>query len=312
MVKQKLLLTGASGMVGSNILEHPLSSEWAILAPSSKELNLTDNYSVRNFFLKNKPSLVIHCAGCVGGIQANIADPVTFLDENISMSRNVIMAAFRSGVKNFINLATTCMYPSETSSLLKENMILTGSLEPTNEGYALAKIVATRLCEYINRENSSVNYKTLIPCNLFGRYDQFNPSRSHLLPAIIHKIHQAKTLSKKTVEIWGNGTARREFMYAGDVAEAILKASLEIEKIPNLMNIGIGQDFTISEYYKTVSKVIGWDGNFTNDLSKPVGMKQKLCSIEKQEKWGWYPKTSLFDAINLTYQYYCNEVKYEL
>ena len=312
MVKQTLLLTGATGMVGSNILEHPLSNEWSILSPSSKELDLTDNEAVGNFFIKNKPHMVIHAAGYVGGIQANITDPVSFLDKNVSMSRNVIISAYRSGVKNFINLASTCMYPSKTPNPLSENMILTGSLEPTNEGYALAKIVSTRLCEYISRENLSFNYKTLIPCNLFGRYDQFNPSRSHLLPAIIHKVHQAKIFSENTVEIWGDGNARREFMYAGDVAEAILKASLSIEKIPNLMNIGIGHDFTISEYYEAVSKVIGWKGSFTYNTSRPVGMKQKLCSIERQTEWGWQPMTSLSHAINLTYQYYCKEVNNEL
>lgn len=309
MGKATLLLTGGSGMVGRNILEHPLAGDWNILAPSSKELDLTDATCVDDFLSKHKPDLVIHAAGQVGGIQANMANPVAFLERNTAIGRNIIMASYNAGVRQLLNLASTCMYPRAAKNPLQEEMILTGELEPTNEGYALAKIMATRLCQYIRREDENAQYKTIIPCNLFGRYDKFDPKHSHLLPAIIHKVHLAKVNGEATVEIWGDGTARREFMYAGDLADAVLKAAKEISSIPDLMNCGLGHDHSINDYYETVADVINWDGTFKHDLSKPVGMKQKLCSTERQEGWGWSAPTSLREGISLTYDFYLNEAQ---
>ena len=307
MTRQTLLLTGGSGMVGRNILEHPAAGDWTILAPASRELDLTDAGAVTDYVAAHKPDLVIHAAGQVGGIQANMAHPVAFLERNTAMGRNIIMAAYQSGVRNLLNLASTCMYPRAAENPLREEMILTGALEPTNEGYALAKIMATRLCQYIRREDESAQYKTLIPCNLYGRHDKFDPKHSHLLPAIIHKVHLAKENGEKTVEIWGDGTARREFMYAGDLADAVMKAASDIESLPELMNCGLGHDHTINAYYETVADVIGWDGEFTHDLSKPVGMKQKLCSTDRQDGWGWTAPTTLRDGVKMTYDFYLNE-----
>ena len=294
-------------MVGRNILEHPTASAWHILAPGSKELDLTDAGSVDAYVAEHKPDLVIHAAGQVGGIQANMAHPVAFLERNMAIGRNIIMAAHKAGVKNFLNLASTCMYPRAAENPLREDMILMGELEPTNEGYALAKIMATRLCQYIRREDASANYKTIIPCNLFGRHDKFDPKHSHLLPAIIHKVHMAKEKGEKTAEIWGDGTARREFMYAGDLADAVMKAAGDIEALPELMNCGLGHDHEINTYYQSVADVIGWDGEFTHDLSRPVGMKQKLCATDRQTEWGWSASTSLVDGIRATYDFYLNE-----
>ncbi len=294
-------------MVGRNILEHPTASAWHILAPGSKELDLTDAGSVDAYVAEHKPDLVIHAAGQVGGIQANMAHPVAFLERNMAIGRNIIMAAHKAGVKNFLNLASTCMYPRAAENPLREDMILMGELEPTNEGYALAKIMATRLCQYIRREDASANYKTIIPCNLFGRHDKFDPKHSHLLPAIIHKVHMAKEKGEETVEIWGDGTARREFMYAGDLADAVMKAAGDIEALPELMNCGLGHDHEINTYYQSVADVIGWDGEFTHDLSRPVGMKQKLCATDRQTEWGWSASTSLVDGIRATYDFYLNE-----
>jgi len=309
MAKQTLLLTGGSGMVGRNIFEHPLADDWEILAPASRRLDLTDAGAVADFVSVHRPDLVIHAAGQVGGIQANMAHPVAFLERNTAMGRNIIMAAYQSGVRRFLNLASTCMYPRAAENPLREEMILTGELEPTNEGYALAKIMATRLCQYIRREDETAQYKTLVPCNLFGRYDKFDPKHSHLLPAIIHKVHLAKVNGEATVEIWGDGTARREFMYAGDLADAVMKAAADIDALPELMNCGLGLDYTINDYYQTVADVIGWDGEFTHDLSKPVGMTQKLGSTDRQSDWGWSAPTSLRDGIKATYEFYLNEVK---
>ena len=307
MNKPILLLTGGSGMVGRNVIEHRNAQDWYIVAPTSNELDLTNAQAVDTFVLNLQPEIIVHAAGHVGGIQANMANPITFLERNVTIGRNIIMAAYAAGVTRFLNLASTCMYPSVAPNPLQEDMILTGALEYTNEGYALAKIMTTRLCQYIRRENPTIQYKTIIPCNLFGRHDKFDPKNSHLLPAIIHKIHQAKVHQKKSVEIWGDGTARREFMYAGDLADCILRAANNIGSFPELMNCGIGYDYSINEYYRVVAEVIGWDGEFLHDLSKPVGMKQKLCSIERQSIWGWSAPTSLSNAISKTYDFYLHE-----
>jgi GDP-L-fucose synthase len=305
----KLLITGGSGMVGQNILNHPFAKSWEIFAPTSNELNLTNTLECEKYISKKMPNLIIHSAGKVGGIKANIAEPVEFLDKNIMIGRNVIMGARLAGVKNLINLASTCIYPRLAENPLNEELILKGELEPTNEGYAIAKIFSTRLCEFIRREDPTYQYKTLIPCNLYGLYDKFDPNKSHLVPAIIHKIHQAKISNKPSVEIWGDGNARREFMYSADLADAVFNAAKNMEILPNKINIGIGNDYTINEYYETIAEVLGWNGVFTHDLSKPVGMMRKLCDTSLQSNWGWKPKTSLKNGLTKTYQYYLETLK---
>ena len=302
--KGRLLLTGGSGMVAKNIRAHPMAEEWDILAPSHAELDLRNAAALAGWMESNRPDAVIHAAGRVGGIQANIAQPVEFLIQNLDIARNVILSSRTAGISRLINLASSCMYPHAAPNPLREELILQGELEPTNEGYALAKIVSTRLCQYIRREQPDLHYKTLIPCNLYGRYDNFSPERSHLIPAIIHKVHQAKVSGAPSVEIWGDGTARREFMYAADMADAALHALDDIEHLPDLMNIGMGNDHSINEYYAAVAKAVGWSGKFTHDLNRPVGMKQKLVSIERQKLWGWSAATNLNDGILQAYAFY--------
>lgn len=303
----RLLLTGGSGMVGRNICAHNRAADWDILVPTSVELDLTNSSAVRSYMDIHKPDIVVHAAGRVGGIQANMAHPVDFLDTNNVIGRNVIIGAWESGVRQLINLASTCIYPANAPNPLSEEMILTGPLEPTNEGYALAKIMALRLCEYISRQNTDAQFKTLIPCNLFGPHDKFAPQHSHLLPAIIHKVHQAKITGASSVEIWGDGMARREFMFAPDFADAVMRAVNEINTLPELLNIGLGYDYSINDYYVAVAEVIGWQGEFTHDHSRPVGMKQKLCDTSRAKKWGWHASTSLHDAIAQTYEFYCDK-----
>lgn len=303
----RILLTGASGMVGRNILEHRSIDEFEILSPSSKELNLLDFNVVQTYLNKHRPDMVIHAAGKVGGIQANMREPVSFLMENLDMGRNLVWAACQAKVKSLINLASSCIYPRNHNEPLREELLLRGELEPTNEGYALAKIVIARLCDYIVRENSSFKYKTLIPCNLYGRYDKFDPLDSHLLPAIIHKVHQAKESDIKNVEIWGDGLVRREFMYAGDLADAIVHSVKNFASLPDHMNIGIGSDHTINEYYQVVAEVIGYTGAFIHDLSKPVGMTRKLLNVERQSALSWTPQSDLRAGIVKTYEFYLKE-----
>lgn len=307
MSKVRILLTGGGGMVGRNLLEHPAIGEFELFAPRSNELDLRDFNAVQSYLRKHKPDMVIHAAGKVGGIQANMREPVSFLMGNLDMGRNIVWAAHEAGIKRLINLGSSCMYPRGHAEPLREEMVLKGELEPTNEGYALAKVVTARLCEYIMREDAAYQYKTLIPCNIYGRHDKFDPAHSHLVPAIIHKIHQAKQAGLNEVDIWGDGTARREFMYAGDLADCLVNAVQHFDTLPPLMNVGLGDDVTINEYYQIAAEVIGYTGNFKHDLSKPVGMMRKLVSVEKTRAWGWQAKTSLRDGIDRTYQYYLKD-----
>lgn len=291
-------------MIGSNLVEHPSAAQYQLLTPNSKALNLLSENAVLTYMQTYQPDLVIHCAGTVGGIQANIAAPVKFFSDNMRMSLNVISSAKETGVKRLLNLGSSCMYPRAAVNPLKEDMILTGELEPTNEGYALAKIAAARLCDYITQEQPELSYKTLIPCNLYGRHDKFGVNNSHMIPAVIAKISDARDHQAPIVEIWGDGKARREFMYAGDLADFIYFAIDQIDSLPRVVNVGLGQDYTINEYYQTIAGVLGYEGGFVHDLTKPVGMQQKLVDTTRLHTLGWAPRTSLTEGIKHTYQFY--------
>lgn len=302
----KVLLTGGSGMVGRNIQDYAqLNRNDEILTPSSRELNLLDFESVKAYLTQHQPDFIIHAAGIVGGIQANIENPVKFLVDNLQMGQNLVLAAQEIRIKRLLNLGSSCMYPRSAPNPLREEQILTGALEPTNEGYALAKIVTAKLCIYCSQESDGqLQYKTLIPCNLYGKYDKFDGVKSHMIPAALYKIHQAKVQDANEVEIWGDGTARREFMYAEDLADAVFYALDNFERMPDMLNIGLGHDFSINEYYDAVATIVGFEGSFAHDITKPVGMKQKLVSIEKLEDFGWKHRYALAEGLQKTYQYY--------
>jgi GDP-L-fucose synthase len=304
----KILITGAFGMVGKNIVEYPFFKEHELLIPRRSELDLSNYEQTFEYVQSTQPELVIHCAGKVGGIQANIKEPLAFLMENMDMGRNIVIASKNAGVKKLINLGSSCMYPRECKNPITEDFVLKGELEPTNEGYALAKIVTQRICDYIQKEKPEFQYKTIIPCNLFGRHDKFGEHNSHMIPAVIKKIHQAKVNKVNTVEIWGDGTARREFMYTEEVASFLSFAIENFDKTPTLINLGLGHDYSINEYYATIAKVIGYSGKFVHDITKPVGMKQKLVDIEKLSEFGWKSNLDLEESIRKTYTYYIEEV----
>jgi GDP-L-fucose synthase len=303
----RILLTGAYGMVGRNFREHPEAEEFDLLLPSRGELDLLDGAKVAIYLEQTKPDLVIHAAGVVGGIEANIREPVRFFKENLDMGMNVVCGAYKAGVKRLLNLGSSCMYPRTAENPLKEESILQGELEPTNEGYALAKLAVARMCTYIGKEAPEFHYKTLLPCNLYGRWDKFEQASSHLVPAIIRKVHQAMAEGKASVGIWGDGTARREFMYAGDFADCLVRAVKRFDQLPPLMNVGIGYDYTVNDYYQAVADVLGYKGQFVHDLSKPVGMRRKIVSIDRLTEWGWKSKTDLRTGILATYDYFCEQ-----
>lgn len=300
----KVFVTGGSGMVGRNIVEYLIDKDIEVLSPTSKEINLLDKEALKIFIQKNNPEMIIHCAGLVGGIQANINNPASFLYENTQMGLNIIMSAYESGVKRLINMSSSCVYPRNIKNPLSEEFILKGELEPTNEGYSLAKIISTRFCEYLNQENNDFDYKTIIPCNLYGRYDTFDLNKSHMIPGVIKKISDAKKNNENNVIIWGDGSVRREFMYVEDLADFVWYAIENFEQMPQNLNVGLGFDFSINEYYEIIADVIGYKGTFIHDFSKPVGMKQKLMDNSKLKDFGWIHKTTLQEGILKTYKFF--------
>ena len=300
----KILVTGARGMVGRSICENLGARKHQLIKPTKAELNLIDSDAVEKFLNKFKPDIVIHAAGLVGGILANMAQPTRFFYDNLQIGLNLVIASKKIGIKNFLNIASSCMYPRNAENPLYENLILSGELEPTNEGYALAKVCIERLCKYIASENKDFKYRTLVPCNIFGKYDKFDPDVAHMLPAIINRMHQAKKKNKNVIKIWGNGKARREFMFSEDLAEAIWFCVNIIDKLPQTLNIGMGVDHSIKDYYSSVSEVINFDCQYEYDLSKPIGMKQKLLDSSQINKLGWEPKFNLKEGIKSTYEYF--------
>jgi len=301
-MSRTVLITGSTGMVGRNAAEMLIEKEFKILTPTRSELDLMNAEEVMRYFKSNQIDIVLHAAGLVGGIQANIEKPYSFLSVNSQIALNVINASIETGIERLINLGSSCMYPKDCQDELTEDLILTGSLEPTNEGYAIAKIMASKLCDYAQSE-FGLSYKTFIPCNLYGKYDNFHPVKSHMIPAVIRKVHEAAK-TNNPVEIWGTGEARREFMFVEDLIDFITWSLDNYDQLPNLMNIGLGHDYSIKEYYQAIVEVIGFTGDFTYDLSKPEGMKRKLCSIQKQSQLGWEPKHSLKEGLEKTYQFY--------
>ncbi|MBC7740768.1 MAG: GDP-L-fucose synthase [Bdellovibrionaceae bacterium] len=300
----KIYLTGASGMVGRNILESGIQQKHEVYSPRHSEVDLLDIASVKKSLQQLKPDLIIHCAGVVGGIQANMSQPLRFFIENLDMGKNLVAAAKELEIKKFLNMSSSCMYPKDKNTPLLESDILSGYLEPTNEGYALAKVAVTKMCSYITKQQPEYLYRTLIPCNLFGKYDKFDLAHGHMVPAVIRKIHEAVQNDSPTVEIWGDGKARREFLYTEDVADFVLFAIDKLAELPEMINVGLGHDYTILEYYQEIAKVVGFKGEFTFNLDKPIGMKRKLVDVSLATKLGWKSKTNLHEGLKKTYAYY--------
>ncbi|GMQ27776.1 GDP-L-fucose synthase [Algoriphagus confluentis] len=285
-----------------------------LIGRTSKELDLRNQQAVQDFFSKEKPEVVIDAAARVGGIMANNTYPYQFLMENMQIQNNLIDTAFHSGVEKFIFLGSSCIYPKMAPQPLKEEYLLTGPLEPTNEWYAVAKITGVKACEAI-RKQFGRDYISLMPTNLYGPFDNFDLKTSHVLPAMIRKFHDAKHSdlsmlsgveagSKNSpVELWGSGTPMREFLYVEDLAEAVVFA-LENEFQDNLYNVGTGEDLTIKELALLIQRIVGHTGEIFWDSTKPDGTPRKLMDVSKMTQAGWKAKTSLEDGIRKTYQWF--------
>ena len=300
---QKILITGSSGFVGQNFLFDKRSESYDILSPSSSELDLLNINSIKSYLKNANPDLVINCAGKVGGILKNMNSNFEFLALNSLMNLNLIMSIKEYKIKKFINLSSSCIYPHNISEPISEKDILNGPLEKTNEGYALAKLVGLKLTQYL-AENEGLMFKTIIPCNLYGPYDNFDIKTSHMIPGVIRKIYEAKKNNSDNVEVWGKGDAKREFMFVNDLIDFLYYAINNLEKIPNIINVGTGVDYSINEYYSMIAKVISYEGDFIYDLSKPEGMQRKLVDTKEIEKLGWNAKYPIQEGLDKTYKYF--------
>ena len=296
-----VLLLGGTGMVGRNIQEHPKYGDYRFFCPPRSILDIFDYLRLTDYMKSHGIDTVINAAGRVGGIQENINRPFDFLHENLVIGMNLARAVRSLGIPRAINLGSSCMYPKNIEGTIGEDRLMTGRLEETNEGYALAKIATLRYFEYLSREGSN-SYKTLMPCNLYGRYDHFDPDKSHLVASAIMKVASAQ--DGGSVEIWGDGTARREFMDAFDLADVVFFALENYEHLPEILNVGTGIDYTVGHYYETIAGVIGRRCRFIFDKSRPVGMARKLLDVEKIQALGWKSSIPLEEGIGRAYGYY--------
>lgn len=301
----KIYIAGHKGMVGSAILRNLEAKGYHhFLYRTHQELDLTNQREVEQFFEEEKPEYVFLAAAKVGGIAANIEAPVEFLNDNLLIQCHVIRSAFRHHVKKLMFFGSSCIYPKAAQQPLQEEALLTGLLEPTNEGYALAKIAGLKLCEYYKKQYGA-NFISVMPCNLYGYQDHFDERSSHMVPALIRRFHKAKMQKKEFVTIWGTGQVYRELLFADDMADACVYL-MNHDSEETFLNIGYGQDFTVLEIAEMVKEVVGYQGTILTDPSKPEGMVRKIVDSSKIRELGWKPRTSIEEGLYLTYQWYQN------
>ena len=300
---ETIFVAGHRGMVGSAIHGKLRDNGFTkVIGRTRRELDLLDRAAVRAFFEKEKPAIVVDAAAKVGGIMANNEQPVEFLLQNLTIQNNLIEAAADFGARKLLLLGSSCIYPKMAPQPIPESALLTGPLEETNEAYALAKIAGIKLCQSYAREYGK-NFISGMPTNLYGPRDNYDLHNSHVLPAFIRKVHEAKKSGAKSITVWGSGTPRREFLHTTDLAEACLFL-LEHYDEPDLVNIGCGEDVTIRELAETVCDVLGFDGKLEFDTSKPDGTPRKLLDISKIKSLGWSPRISLREGIADAYRWF--------
>jgi len=305
----RVLVTGATGMLGSALLRHlHLSSNHEIFGLSRQEFDLEDIAKFSKVLESFSPDVVVHTAAKVGGLLANINNPVAFLASNISVDTNVITACLEHEVKNFVYFGSSCMYPKTAKNPLVETDILGGPLESTNEGYALAKIAGSKLCEYASNAYG-LNYRTIIPSNLYGPGDNFHPNSSHLIASIIRKVHHAKMTRANEIQVWGSGTARREFTYIDDLAVWLVDVLQNLNELPTRLNVGWGSDYSVKEFYLAALETMGVQVELKYDLTKPDGISNKLMdSSLARQNFSWNPKFDIHEGIETTYAWYLENV----
>ena len=299
----KVFVAGNRGMVGSAIVRRLQRGGFEnILTRTRQELDLMDRAAVRGFFEAERPNYVVDAAARVGGIAANFEKPVEFLIENLTIQNNVIQAAADFGLTKLLFLGSSCIYPKLAPQPLTEDALLTGPLEPTNDAYAIAKIAGIKLCQAYAREYGK-NFISGMPTNLYGPNDNFDLHTSHVLPALIRKVHEAKQSGAKEVSVWGSGTPRREFLHVDDLADACFFL-LENYSSPEIVNIGCGEDVSIKELAETVCEVLGFQGSLVFDASKPDGTPRKLMNVGRLLGLGWKPRIGLKEGIRDAYEWF--------
>ena len=320
VAQPKIFVAGHRGMVGAALVRHLLKcgiDAKNIITHTRQELDLINQQEVRNFFAEYKPDQVYLAAAKVGGIYANNTWPADFIYENLMIEANVIETAFRSGVRKLLFLGSSCIYPRLAEQPMEESALLTGKLEPTNEPYAVAKIAGIKLCESYNRqygESHGIDYRSVMPTNLYGPGDNYHPENSHVLPALIGRFHQAKITSLPSVTLWGSGQARREFLYVDDMASAsvhVMNLSTELyaqntSPMQSHINVGSGTDVTITQLAQLIQEVVGYKGSIDYDLTKPDGAPRKWMDSQKLQRLGWQPNYSLSQGIRAAYDDFLN------
>ncbi len=313
----KIYIAGHRGLVGSAIVRRLEARGFVnLIMRTHKELDLTNQVSVQGFFNREKPDYVILAAAKVGGIHANNTYPADFIYVNMMIEANVINSAYEHNVKRLLFLGSTCIYPKAVEQPMREDALLTDVLEPTNEPYALAKITGIKLCESYNRQYNT-DYRSVMPTNLYGPNDNFHPDNSHVIPALIRRLHEAKINNNAEVIIWGSGKPRREFLYVDDMARACLHV-LDLDKsiynqytqpMCSHINIGFGSDITIEELAMSIASVVGYNGKLKFDTTKPDGPSRKLVDSTRLNNLGWNAKVTLNDGLENTYRSYLNHIK---
>ena len=314
--ESKIYVAGHRGLVGAAIMRQLQQRGMArLVTRTHTELDLTDQQQVRDFFADEHPDYVILAAAKVGGIHANNTYPAEFIYDNLMIEANVIDAAFHNNVQRLLFLGSSCIYPRAVAQPMREDALLTGGLEPTNEPYALAKIAGIKLCESYNRQYDT-DYRSVMPTNLYGQGDNFHPENSHVIPALMRRIHEAKVSHDSEVVVWGSGNAMREFLHVDDMASAsihVLEMDADIYKAntqPMLshINVGTGVDCTIRELAETIARVVGYEGVLTFDATKPDGAPRKLMDVERLKNLGWQSGISLEEGLRQTYAWFLQNI----
>lgn len=307
----KIYIAGHRGLVGSAIKrEFERKGYTNIIGKTHSELDLTDSKAVAEFFEAEKPDWVVQAAAKVGGILGNSTYPVEFMLENLKIQNNIIENSYKNNVKKLLFLASSCIYPKNTPQPMKEEYLLSDYLEKTNEAYALAKICGIKLCNYYNKEYGT-NYMSVMPCNLYGIGDNYHPKNAHVIPMLIRRFHEAKEQNLPETTVWGTGTPRREFMFADDLAEAVvyLMENKDAKDIGEFINIGSGFDMPISQIIELIKETVGYKGKLVYDKTKPDGTMLKLMDDSKINQLGWKAKTELKDGLKIAYNDFLSKFK---